>query len=256
MVDPLDYTVGWICALETEYVAAQTFLDEKHPLSTSDPNEYTLGRMGHQNVVIAVLSDGYGTSSAASVATHMIFSFLNIRIGLLVGILALLGMGITVFFHTICVWLFRAKSLKFGEFWTRHLSNSWRQRMVSDPNTIFKGVSFSNPSARFWAEGQHYAPSSDALIQTLIGSIFPMLFIRLDNLPIVRSTVEAIHQRLFCGQKERMQKTALSFIMALSLLETLFAEMPIYATNLPRRVSYASRWLPRNERRVLVARNG
>ncbi|KAH7224148.1 hypothetical protein BKA60DRAFT_594054 [Fusarium oxysporum] len=66
----------WICALETEYVAAQT----------SDPNEYTLGRMGHHNVVIAVLSDGYGTSSAASVATHMIFSFLNIRIGLLVGI--------------------------------------------------------------------------------------------------------------------------------------------------------------------------
>ncbi|EXM19627.1 Nucleoside phosphorylase superfamily [Fusarium oxysporum f. sp. vasinfectum] len=70
MVDPLDYTIGWICALETE----------------SDPNEYTLGRMGHHNVVIAVLSDGYGTSSAASVATHMIFSFLNIRIGLLVGI--------------------------------------------------------------------------------------------------------------------------------------------------------------------------
>ncbi|RYC88560.1 hypothetical protein BFJ63_vAg8622 [Fusarium oxysporum f. sp. narcissi] len=55
--------------------------------------------------------------------------------------------------------------------------------MVSDPNTIFKGISFSNPSARFWAKGQHYAPSSDALIQTLIGSIFLMLFTRLADLP-------------------------------------------------------------------------
>ncbi|TXC00966.1 hypothetical protein FocTR4_00008054 [Fusarium oxysporum f. sp. cubense] len=52
----------------------------------SDPNEYILGRMGHHNVVIAVLSDGYGTSSAASVATHIIFSLFNIRIGLLVDI--------------------------------------------------------------------------------------------------------------------------------------------------------------------------
>jgi hypothetical protein len=25
-----DYTVGWICAISTEYVAAQAFLDEKH----------------------------------------------------------------------------------------------------------------------------------------------------------------------------------------------------------------------------------
>ena len=24
------YTVGWICAISTEYVAAQAFLDEKH----------------------------------------------------------------------------------------------------------------------------------------------------------------------------------------------------------------------------------
>ncbi|KAJ9421487.1 nucleoside phosphorylase domain-containing protein [Fusarium oxysporum] len=70
-LDPLDFTIGWICALETEYVAARVFLDD---------------RLGHHNVVIAVLSQGYGTSSAASVATHMIFSFLNIRIGLLVGI--------------------------------------------------------------------------------------------------------------------------------------------------------------------------
>lgn len=30
MSNPEDYTVGWICAITTEYVAAQAFLDEKH----------------------------------------------------------------------------------------------------------------------------------------------------------------------------------------------------------------------------------
>jgi hypothetical protein len=30
MSDPQKYTVGWICAVPTEYVAAQEFLDEEH----------------------------------------------------------------------------------------------------------------------------------------------------------------------------------------------------------------------------------
>ncbi|KAK2616324.1 hypothetical protein QQS21_000758 [Conoideocrella luteorostrata] len=86
-----DYTVGWICAIVTEYVAAQELLDEEHDqpefISTDDTNDYTLGRLGKHNVVVAVLPGGeYGTSSAASVATHMLRSFPNIRIGLMVGI--------------------------------------------------------------------------------------------------------------------------------------------------------------------------
>ncbi|KAK7413536.1 hypothetical protein QQX98_007614 [Neonectria punicea] len=86
-----DYTVGWICAIRTEYVAAQEFLDEEHEapefVSPNDTNNYTLGRLGKHNVVIAVLPDGeYGTSSAASVATNMQHSFPNVRIGLMVGI--------------------------------------------------------------------------------------------------------------------------------------------------------------------------
>ncbi|RYP53871.1 hypothetical protein DL768_001183 [Monosporascus sp. mg162] len=85
------YTVGWICALITEYVAAQAFLDEKHNrpeyVSTNDNNDYTLGKIGKHNVVIAVLPDGeYGISSAASVASDMLHSFPNVRIGLMVGI--------------------------------------------------------------------------------------------------------------------------------------------------------------------------
>ena len=91
MSDPNDYTVGWICAITTEYVAAQAFLDEKHDgpeyVSRNDNNDYTLGKVGKHNVVIAVLPDGeYGTSTATSVARDMLHSFPNIRIGLMVGI--------------------------------------------------------------------------------------------------------------------------------------------------------------------------
>lgn len=83
--------VGWICAIKPEYVAAQEMLDEEYGqpecVSSNDTNEYALGKIGTHNVVIAVLPDGeYGTASAGSVATHMVRSFPNIRIGLMVGI--------------------------------------------------------------------------------------------------------------------------------------------------------------------------
>jgi nucleoside phosphorylase len=91
MSNPKDYTVGWICAISTEYVAAQAFLDEKHEgpedLSSNDNNNYTLGRVGKHKVVIAVLPDGeYGISAATGVAKDMSHSFPNVRIGLMVGI--------------------------------------------------------------------------------------------------------------------------------------------------------------------------
>ena len=58
MSNPNHYTVGWICAISTEYVAAQAFLDEKHEgpecVSPNDNNDYTLGKVGKHNVVIAV----------------------------------------------------------------------------------------------------------------------------------------------------------------------------------------------------------
>lgn len=86
-----DYTVGWICALSTEYVAAQAFLDEEHegclPVARHDNNSYVRGKIGSHNVVIAVLPDReYGTNAAASVARDMLHSFPNVRIGLMVGI--------------------------------------------------------------------------------------------------------------------------------------------------------------------------
>ncbi|KAK1248600.1 hypothetical protein MKX08_006820, partial [Trichoderma sp. CBMAI-0020] len=86
-----DYTVGWICALQIEYVAAQIFLDEMHQapehVHPHDDNCYVLGRIGRHNIVIAVLPNGeYGISSATGVAKNMLSSFPNVRIGLMVGI--------------------------------------------------------------------------------------------------------------------------------------------------------------------------
>jgi nucleoside phosphorylase len=91
MSNAKDYTVGWICAITTEYVTAKAFLDEEHEgpeyVSPNDNNDYTLGKVGKHNVVIAVLPDGeYGISSAASVARDMMHTFPNVRIGLMVGI--------------------------------------------------------------------------------------------------------------------------------------------------------------------------
>jgi nucleoside phosphorylase len=87
MSNPNDYTVGWICALTTEFVAAQAFLDEEHEgpqaVAQNDNNNYALGKIGNHNIVIAVLPDKeYGTA----VARDMLHSFPNIRIGLMVGI--------------------------------------------------------------------------------------------------------------------------------------------------------------------------
>src|SRR5271170_4922975 len=86
-----DYTVGWICALPLEAAAATAMLDEIHEKPrrrhSNDHNDYTLGRIGEHNVVIACLPAGvYGTNTAVVVATQMQSSFESIRVGLMVGI--------------------------------------------------------------------------------------------------------------------------------------------------------------------------
>src|SRR5580658_3732691 len=85
-----DYTVGWVCALPLEMAVAKAMLDEIHtdlPTSSNDQNTYVLGRIRAHNVVIACLPSGvYGTTSAATVASQMLFTFRSIRFGLMVGI--------------------------------------------------------------------------------------------------------------------------------------------------------------------------
>ncbi|KAL0929601.1 Kinesin light chain 5 [Colletotrichum truncatum] len=91
MSNPQTYTVGWICAVTPESVAARVFLDDEHEpprqVAQNDNNSYILGRIGSHNVVVATLPDGeYGTTTAAAVARDMLHSFPNVRIGLMVGI--------------------------------------------------------------------------------------------------------------------------------------------------------------------------
>lgn len=67
-------------------------MDEKHgdpqtPPQRADHNTYLLGCIGKFKVVIACLpKDEIGSSSAAAMAKDMLFTFPNVRVGLLVGI--------------------------------------------------------------------------------------------------------------------------------------------------------------------------
>ncbi|POR33893.1 Uncharacterized protein TPAR_05909 [Tolypocladium paradoxum] len=83
-----DYTVGWICPLRVEHIAALEMLDEEHerlPQPTTDHNSYVLGSVHGHNVVITGIP-GPGNTSAATVVAQMRSTFPNIRFGLLVGI--------------------------------------------------------------------------------------------------------------------------------------------------------------------------
>jgi nucleoside phosphorylase len=87
---PKDYNVSWICALHIETAAARAMLDCIHddlPRTPHDINTYTLGSIGHHNIVIASLPAGYyGTNNAATVASNIERSFSSIEIHLMVGI--------------------------------------------------------------------------------------------------------------------------------------------------------------------------
>ncbi len=86
-----NYTVGWICALPIEMAMARAMLDTEHGAPAErvggDCNSYSLGSIGEHNVVIACLPAGEpDPSSAATVAAHMQRTFMDVRIGLLVGV--------------------------------------------------------------------------------------------------------------------------------------------------------------------------
>ncbi|RBQ73889.1 hypothetical protein FVER14953_20410 [Fusarium verticillioides] len=91
MVNYNIYTIGWICAIQAELVAASELLDEEIsetvPTPKEDNNAYTLGKIGNHYVVIAALPMGqYGIVNAASVARDMLRTFPNVRLGFMVGI--------------------------------------------------------------------------------------------------------------------------------------------------------------------------
>jgi nucleoside phosphorylase len=84
-----DYQIGIICALATEKAAMVAMLDETHPKlkkKNGDENEYTLGKIGVHNIVIACLPAGLiGGGPAAVIASNLRRSF-PIKFGLMVGV--------------------------------------------------------------------------------------------------------------------------------------------------------------------------
>lgn len=87
------YTIAWVAALPVERAAAEAMLDEEHEepqdfeQHPSDNNQYSWGRMGAHNIVIAALPSGvYGTTSAAFTVAQLSSSLPHIKIGVLVGI--------------------------------------------------------------------------------------------------------------------------------------------------------------------------
>ncbi|EXL73668.1 hypothetical protein FOPG_11125 [Fusarium oxysporum f. sp. conglutinans race 2 54008] len=91
MPEAEDYTIGWVCALSKELIAAKAFLDVLHDpvdnAAINDDNSYTLGSIGKHNVVIAVLPYGqYGLVNAAAALKDMTRTFSNLRAVLMVGI--------------------------------------------------------------------------------------------------------------------------------------------------------------------------
>lgn len=87
-----DFEVAIICALPLEYDAVTCAFDEfwdsdgdEYRRAAGDPNSYTTGRIGHYNVVLALLPH-MGKVNAASAATSMRSSYTELRLVLLVGI--------------------------------------------------------------------------------------------------------------------------------------------------------------------------
>ncbi|PYI09443.1 purine and uridine phosphorylase [Aspergillus sclerotiicarbonarius CBS 121057] len=93
LLDVRDFTVGWICGLLIEYVAALNVLDEIYDNVTgtlpikNDHNIYTLGRIGKHNVVVVCLpAESPGLVSASTVEANIRTSFPSIQFSLMVGI--------------------------------------------------------------------------------------------------------------------------------------------------------------------------
>ncbi|KAL0939736.1 phosphorylase superfamily protein [Colletotrichum truncatum] len=86
------FEIAVVCALPLEYDAVALAFDEfwdeeddKYGRAQGDTNTYTTGRIGHYNVVLALLS-GMGKVNAASAAASLRSSYTGLRLALLTGI--------------------------------------------------------------------------------------------------------------------------------------------------------------------------
>ncbi|KAH8651689.1 nucleoside phosphorylase domain-containing protein [Ilyonectria robusta] len=94
-----DFEVAIICALPLEYDAVSYIFDEfwdedgdRYGRAVGDPNNYTTGRMGKYNVVLALLPH-MGKTNAASTTASMRSSYGGLRLALLVGVCGAMPCG-------------------------------------------------------------------------------------------------------------------------------------------------------------------
>lgn len=87
-----DFEIALICALPVERNAVEALLDKEYEVdgfsygkAAGDPNAYTTGRLGQQDVVLAYMP-GMGAISAAVVAATLRYSFRSIKVSIVVGI--------------------------------------------------------------------------------------------------------------------------------------------------------------------------
>ncbi|KAJ4024937.1 hypothetical protein NW752_002391 [Fusarium irregulare] len=87
-----DFEIAIICALPLEYDAVSYIFDEfwdengdPYGRAAGDPNNYTTGRIGRYNVVMALLP-GMGKTNAASAVSSMRSSYGGLRLALLIGV--------------------------------------------------------------------------------------------------------------------------------------------------------------------------
>ncbi|KAJ5735753.1 uncharacterized protein N7483_000878 [Penicillium malachiteum] len=91
-ISQIDYLIGWICILPSEYNEAIKMFDEIYDSSNivqghNDKNSYDVGRIGNHLVVMNCPAAGtYGQIRAAKIASDMKSTFPAIRFMLLVGI--------------------------------------------------------------------------------------------------------------------------------------------------------------------------
>jgi hypothetical protein len=87
-----DFAIAVICALPLEAEAVEALFDERYDRlgkhygkQRGDANAYINGRIGKHNVVLCYMP-GMGKGSAASVASSLQVSYLDVRLALVVGI--------------------------------------------------------------------------------------------------------------------------------------------------------------------------
>ena len=89
-MNPAEFTIGWICALQIELVAAQGMLEQEYDArelqkTSPDTNQYCLGKIGGHKIVLPCLIS-LGNNEIGRAVSQMRHTFQNLDSILMVGI--------------------------------------------------------------------------------------------------------------------------------------------------------------------------